>query len=304
MKKLFFVFTLVSVFISLTLLPGFNAYAEDNETDWAAKLVELRKEIKENGYTYTVDLNPACQYTIDQLCGLNPELAFEDGKDRIGENLAVGGFMLKLPSSYMGYHTPPKDQLACGSCWDFAMVGAVEGLLKMIYGTDEDLSEQQILDCNPWGYDCSGGWFNYGMFIDPGAETESCYPYVGYVTPCDESCPNLYFIRDWAFVTGYPNPSIDNIKMAIMKYGSVSVAVYVTGAFQGYSGGVFNNCTTGPVNHGVVLCGWDDNLGPSGAWRLKNSWGTDWGEGGYMWITYGCNRVGYAACYPIPFFGG
>ncbi|UCH92662.1 MAG: hypothetical protein JSV88_20525 [Candidatus Aminicenantes bacterium] len=295
MKRLFFVFTLVSVFISLTLLSGFNGYAEDNGTDWAAKLEELRAEIAANGYTYTVDYNPACQYTLEQLCGFNPALV-DNAYVKIGDT-----HILTLPSSYMGYHTPPKDQGSCGSCWAFAMVGAVEGLLKMIFGTDEDLSEQQLLDCNPWGYDCDGGWFNYGMFIDPGAETEACYPYVGFQTPCDESCPNLYFIYDWAFVPGFPTPSIDDIKVAIMMYGSVSAAVYASPAFHGYSGGVFNNCTTGPINHGIVLCGWDDTLG---AWRLKNSWTTGWGEGGYMWITYGCNQVGYGACYPIPFSGG
>jgi cathepsin L len=50
------------------------------------------------------------------------------------------------------------------------------------------------------------------------------------------------------------------------------------------------------INHAVILCGWDD---AKGAWLLKNSWGTGWGENGFMWIKYGCNKVGYGACYAI-----
>ena len=302
MKKKFFIFSLAIVIISLILVSGIQGDEKKNENDLQATLTALRAEIDNNGYSYTVDINPACEVPLSQLCGLKADLAFADGNENLREDQkGVGLLRSKLPSSYIGYYTPPRNQMACGSCWAFGMVGAVEGLFKKIYGTDVDLSEQQILDCNPWGYDCDGGWFNYAMFINPGAEEESCYPYVGYQTPCDESCPNLYFIRGWSYVVGYPTPAIKDIKQAIMTYGSVSVAIRATTAFQFYSGGVFDNCVSGDVNHAVVLIGWDDSLG---AWRLKNSWDTTWGEGGFGWITYGCNKVGFGACYPIPFYGG
>ena len=91
-------------------------------------------------------------------------------------------------------------------------------------------------------------------------------------------------------------PSVDAIKNAIYTYGSVSVGFYVDRYFQAYTGGIFTSCKkkVKNINHAVILCGWDDK---TGAWLMKNSWGTGWGEDGFMWIKYGCNNVGYGACY-------
>jgi C1A family cysteine protease len=110
---------------------------------------------------------------------------------------------------------------------------------------------------------------------------------------------------------------VEDIKQAIMTYGSVAVGIKADSWLMAYSGGVFDHCTTGSANHCVALCGWDDRLGPSGAWLMKNSWGPDWGgvdidesgtvdpdEGGFCWIIYDCNRVGDSAAYPIPYYGG
>jgi hypothetical protein len=75
----------------------------------------------------------------------------------------------------------------------------------------------------------------------------------------------------------------------------VAVGVHVNSAFSGYGGGVFNACYDGTVNHAVALVGWDDSQGSDGVWILRNSWGSWWGEDGYMRIEYECSRVGYAA---------
>jgi len=90
-------------------------------------------------------------------------------------------------------------------------------------------------------------------------------------------------------------PSSTAIKNAIHTYGPVAVAVCVDSAFQNYSGGIF--APTKPcrnVNHGVVLTGWDD---ANQYWIMRNSWGTSWGESGYMRIRWGASQIGYAASY-------
>jgi cathepsin L len=318
MKKLFFVFTLGYVLISFLFTTGVSAQITDNEIFWQKKLEEMRAEIKEQGYSFTVDYNPACAFSLEDLCGFNSSLGNVSGDQK--ESVDTGGLGLarELPSRYIGYYTPVRNQGACGSCWAFCMVGAVEGLMKKIMSTDENMSEQWLLDCNPWGWSCSGGFINFNMFITEGALAETCYPYVAYKKPCNHSCPHLYFIYDWDWVY-IPNvvAPVEDIKQAIIRYGSVAVGIYADAWFQAYSGGVFDHCSPGSSNHCVVICGWDDSLGASGAWLLKNSWGPGWGgvdidengtvdpdERGFMWIVYNCNRVGDSAAYPIAYFGG
>ncbi len=102
-------------------------------------------------------------------------------------------------------------------------------------------------------------------------------------------------ISDWAYVgTSSSVPATSAIKQAIYGHGPVAAAVCVNTAFQNYGGGV----STGPgctsVNHAIVLVGWDD---VHQAWILRNSWGPNWGENGYMRIGYGVSEVGYSANY-------
>ena len=90
------------------------------------------------------------------------------------------------------------------------------------------------------------------------------------------------------------NPEI-LIKQVILDLGPVSCAVYADAAMTAYRGGVFNSCGFGAVNHAVMIVGWDDTQGANGVWIMRNSWGTAWGENGYMRIQYGCSSIGYAA---------
>jgi hypothetical protein len=319
MKKLFLFFTFV-VWITglMTLTLAANAGTGEilHKTEWEKVLEELRTKIKDNGYTYTVDYNPACQYSLEELCKFNSLLGHfsNNGPGTVEKKKPNQN---NLPSRYIGYYSSVKHQGACGGAWAIGMAGAVEGLILKTMGSVADISDQWLIDCNPWGWGCMGGFVDYSIFVTEGAPDETCYPYAGQNQPCNTSCPPLYFIYDWDWVTGpYDLPLVEDIKQAIMDYGSVTAGVYANTAFQAYSGGVFNNCTSGSANHLVVLCGWDDSLG-GGAWLLKNSWGTGWGgvdidengtvdpdEEGFMWITYNCNNVGYAAAYPIPYFGG
>ena len=322
MKKLLLFFTFVvwiTGLMALTLTPAANAGTGEtlHKTGWEKILEELRAEIKENGYTYTVDYNPACQYSLEQLCTFHSSLGHFDNNVPGSLQKKKPGSGNNWPSRYIGYYSSVKNQGPCGGAWAIGMAGAVEGLMLKTMGSAVDISDQWLIDCNPWGWGCTGGFVDYSMFVTEGAPAESCYPYAGQDQPCNPSCPPLYFIYDWDWVTGpYDLPPVEDIKQAITGYGSVTAGVYVNTAFLAYSGGVFNNCTSGSANHLVVLCGWDDSLG-GGAWLLKNSWGTGWGgvdidgngtvdpdEEGFMWITYNCNNVGYAAAYPIPYSGG
>ena len=62
--------------------------------------------------------------------------------------------------------------------------------------------------------------------------------------------------------------------------------------FRAYTGGVYEYYDSLMVNHSVLIVGWEDNLGPAGAWMVKNSWGDDWGMDGYCYIAYGAAKIG------------
>jgi hypothetical protein len=296
-RNLIFVFFLSVVFVfSFTSLQAvndeFGTIAKRQELD--RTIAELRQEIKAKGQTFTVGINPAMQYSIEQLCTFKPELR----PIPLDENIAK---MAKKPTptpeptpgddSYIAPYTSVKNQGSCGSAWAFSTIGAFESVL-LKNGINVDLSEQWLVSCNTDGGGCNGGWFANDYMINPGAVLESCYPYTGTDSSCVPGCPFVYQANG----QGSCN-TIQDIKDAITAYGSVSCAVYVNSAFLAYDSGVFNGCQNRTCNHTVLLVGWDDSLGAAGAWRMKNSWGTGWGENGLMWIEYGCSNIGYGANY-------
>jgi cathepsin L len=88
------------------------------------------------------------------------------------------------------------------------------------------------------------------------------------------------------------------MKQYIYQWGGVGVFMIATDTMLGYTGGVYDEFATSGENHFVVILGWDDNKvhrRGKGAWLIKNSWGTGWGEGGFGWVAYGANEIGFNA---------
>jgi hypothetical protein len=293
-------FFMVAVVVVLTFLSTASLEASKEFDPFATvakreamkfKMERMRAEVNANGYTFTVDFNPAMQYTIDQLCNFKPELRPADFPI---EHLDSGAVKPPPPvgdTYFMSDYTSVKDQGSCGSCWAFSTAGMYEAVL-LRHGISTNLSEQWLVSCNDDGWGCNGGWFANSYYLNPGPVLESCFRYKAADLPCKDTCPYVYI------AAGSHNASnVSAIKAAIKDYGAVSCACTVTSYFQAYSGGVFNYDSSASVNHAVVLVGWDDELGSNGAWRLKNSWGKGWGEGGMMWIEYGCSNVGSGGNY-------
>lgn len=195
------------------------------------------------------------------------------------------------------YLTPIRNQGGCGSCWVFAALGTLEASNAIINGGATDLAEQHALDCSGGGT-CAGGWYTpiYEWLAGgkDGLQLESAVPYEMSEQSCKDKGRTPHEVETWGWVDAYDiQPSVDDIKAAMCKYGTITAAVAATPAFIAYGGGVFDEKSKTGVNHAITLVGWDDT---KNAWLLRNSWGTNWGEGGYMWIDYGSNSVGaYAA---------
>jgi C1A family cysteine protease len=247
----------------------------------------------------------ATKSTTKHATGLKPELAAAADAQALADGslvvapITASEAAAAVPSSYNFCTTtgctPVRNQGNCGSCWDFATVGAFEQAVKKL-GTTRDVSEQYVLDCNTMGYDCNGGYIAFSA-IKSGDALESCDPYKAADGTCKSSCTKYDGVSSWSYVgSSSAVPSTAALKAAIYKYGPVAAGVYVNTAFENYAGGTFSGKASGTVNHAIVLTGWDDTRG---AWRLRNSWGSSWGDSGYMWIKYGSQKVGYGAAYVV-----
>jgi len=272
----------------------------------AQEIRNLQTELDTKGATFTVGPNPATERDISELCGLVPPDNWWVGAPFREMRLSVAAPPEPFNWCDEGACPPIRNQGPCGSCWAFATVGPLESNILIEGGEAADLSEQYLVSCTAAG-NCGGGWWahDYHMAEYPpgsegGAVPEDEFPYVAWNAPCGGPYSHPWKIESWSYVNPYYNvPPVDEIKQAIIDYGPVTVAIYVGSEFQAYGSDIFNTNQNGTVNHGVVLVGWDDNQGSNGIWILRNSWGTGWGEGGYMRIEYGTSQVGYSANYIV-----
>ncbi|MGH0173585.1 UNVERIFIED_CONTAM: hypothetical protein FKN15_067148 [Acipenser sinensis] len=203
-----------------------------------------------------------------------------------------------------GYVTRVKNQGACGSCWAFSVTGALEGQLFKKTGVLVSLSEQNLVDCSKsYGTNgCHGGRKSkaFQYVIDHGITSEQSYPYTG---EDDQPCryteqQKVTSISDFKRTHSKDEKSLRD---AVGTVGPISVSVDAS-TFKLYKSGIyFNPACTQSVNHAVLAVGYGKE-GNDTFWILKNSWGLDWGENGYMRLAKDKdNHCGIAnqAFYPI-----
>lgn len=188
--------------------------------------------------------------------------------------------------------TPVKDQGSCGSCWAFSVTETNETSNCINGNPLLTLSPQQLVDCVTMYNGCDGGdyWGAWAYGETSGQELESAYPYKAVQGTCK------YNNADGKVGTIKNNPSVragvfggatNAEMMTTISVKSNAVGINASGInFQTYSSGVLETCSRTGMNHAVVADGYD-STGASPYWSVRNSWGSGWGEGGYIRIGMG-----------------
>ena len=189
-----------------------------------------------------------------------------------------------------GIKTEVKHQRDCGGCWAFATTAVIESQYMIKYGNNISLSEQQLIDCDENNLKCEGGNMRKAFLYlqENGLMKSEDYPFINGEGECkyDEN-KAVIKVKEFNFV---PKDE-EEMKKALFKYGplagainGIMMAFYEKGVYEPW----FSSLCPDNINHAVVIVGYGiDKETNKQFWRVKNSWGSQWGEDGYFRIIRG-----------------
>jgi C1A family cysteine protease len=204
-----------------------------------------------------------------------------------------------------GAVTPVKNQGQCGSCWSFSTTGAMEGAYFLAGNKLTSFSEQELVSCDKSDNGCNGGWMDAAFTWikkNGGITTEAAYPYTSS-TGQTGSCKGTGGSVANSAPKGYVDVQADSVSalMDAVAQQPVSIAIQANqAAFQSYKSGVLTSSCGQQLDHGVLAVGYG-TLNGVDYWKVKNSWGSSWGDDGYILIERSSKNlcgVLSAASYP------
>lgn len=250
-------------------------------------------------HSWTMGVNKFADLTADEFAakyigGANPSLTRKRALRGQAETPLTALNTTANPASVdwttKGAVTAVKNQEQCGSCWAFSTTGSVESAWFLANGTLPELSEQQLVDCSTaeGNQGCNGGLMDYAfeyIIKNKGITTEAAYPY----TATGPNACKAKGLPVAATLTSYKDVPVNSevaLETALVTQ-PVSVAVEADqSVFQFYTGGVMDSACGTQLDHGVLAVGYGTEGGKE-YYKVKNSWGADWGAKGYILLARG-----------------
>lgn len=272
------------------------------------KIIEHNKLYAQNKTSYEMETNHLSDMLTEEVVATMQGLQVQmDGMDEnSGSTFIPPNDDIPLPPSVdwrlKGVVTRVKYQGGCGSCWAFSATGAMEGQHARKTGRLESLSEQNLVDCCHRCHGCGGGLMQSAfrcVLEEGGIESEFEYPYTAHDGVCKYEKR-----RAVATVTGWVN--IPRTELALLQavavVGPISVGIDASSSFMHYRSGVYYDpeCSPAHLNHGVLVVGYGTENGMD-YWLVKNSWGSHWGDEGYIKMARNkSNMCGIASLASFP----
>jgi len=301
----------------------FEQYVEEYDKDYAVgkewtwrearfndELARLREHNKDETKTWKEGINKFSASTEEEI---NTFKGYHSGMARdyraTSEIQTPPVHKGALPDSVdwrtKGVVTPVKDQEACGSCWAFASTETLESHWAIATGDLPVLAPQQLVDCTPNPNHCGGtggcsgatAELAYDYIKGIGQTLESAYSYKGTTGKCKDAG-----IVAAANVTGHndlPSNELDPLFTAVATVGPISVSM--DASWGAYESGVYSGCSKAAViDHAIQLVGYGGGKGEKKYWIVRNSWGSSWGEDGYIRIERFDSSDAYCGTDPDP----
>lgn len=209
-----------------------------------------------------------------------------------------------LPASFdlrtLGLVPDVKDQGQCGSCWSFSKTGSLESALLGV-GKALNLSEQEMVSCDAEQWGCEGGLLSdFRYQIKHGQSLESAFPYTSGNTGSNGACKQAPVAAQgvsFQYVgSASRGPTEEELKCAL--YTSKTIPWITVGATNNWGNPpssektAYTSCSRSQTNHAVGVVGWWTDSRGKTQFIMKNSWGKNWGDKGYMSLALGCDSFG------------
>jgi len=288
-------------------------------------LIKILTHNKKQDQTFTLAMNEFGSMTEDEFS--QTRMGFREPRQDVERNGPIKPRITYLRNE-VSMADPPtevdwttkgvvagvKNQGSCGSCWAFSAIAAMESAYAIKTGQVIEFSEQELVSCDDTDYGCQGGWMDSAFdWVEKtgGLCKETDYPYSSGVTSARGDClvSQCNIVPDSA-PKGYLDipPSEAAIVAAVAQHGPVSVGIEADQAvFQFYHSGVLTGACGTHLNHGVLVVGYGvDSTTGTPYWKVKNSWGSGWGEAGFVriqrgkrWPSGGECGIATHASYPV-----
>ena len=258
--------------------------------------IDIILEHNRSNSTFTMGVNQFADMTLEEFrdyVNLNKVLAnagrVEDTEPIIQEQSHVALNTV----DWTPYGPPIGNQFDCGSCWAFA----TSATYSYHYGFSikkqgPELSSQQLVDCDTKSNGCDGGQMSHALEwiqSNNGLCYESYYPYTARVGKCHDGCPKIY--KPFTIRNVKNENHLNDVLTSI---GPAAVAIDASDrSFMFYKSGIISDPGRNNLNHGVVAVGFGSENGVNYT-KLRNSWGSGWGESGHFRIVHGRNTLSIA----------